>query len=90
MRRTWAVLVAVVQAVLAVVLVVVAVWCWSRGIEVADFPPYTADTTVQPVTFYSGPWLGGAIGCVVLAGLLVVDGLRRLWSAGALPGLVRG
>jgi len=32
---------------------------------------------VQPITYYSGPWVSAAVGCVVLAALLSLDTVRR-------------
>lgn len=69
--------VAVGELLVAVVLIVGAFWCWHQGLHTADFPPYTKGVEVQPITYYSPPWLSGAIGCVVLAGLLTVDAFRR-------------
>ncbi len=69
--------VAVGELLAAVLAVVAAFWCWHQGLHTSDFPPYTKGVAVQPITYYSGPWLSGAIGCVVLAGFLLLDVGRR-------------
>lgn len=65
------------EVLVAVVAVLAAFWCWHLGVRTSLFPPYTKGLNVQPVTYYSGPWIGGAVGAVVLAGLLAVDAARR-------------
>lgn len=65
------------EIVVAVLLVPAAFWCWHRGLRTADFPPYTKGVAVQPITYYSGPWVSAAVGCVVLAALLSLDTVRR-------------
>jgi len=68
---------AVGELLMGVLAVLAAFWCWHQGLHTSDYPPYTKGVDVQPITYYSGPWVSGAIGCVALAGLLVVDALRR-------------
>ncbi len=88
MRRVLAV--AVAEVALALVMVVAAFWCWHQGLQTADFPPYTKGIELQPLTYYSGPWIAGAVGCVMLAGLLAVDVVRRgcvpqVWAGSQAP-----
>ena len=68
---------AAAEVTVALVLVATALRCWHQGLRTADFPPYTKGIQVQPLTYYSGPWIAAAVGCVVLAGLLAVDVVRR-------------
>lgn len=67
----------VVELLLAALLVLAAFWCWHQGVRTADFPPYTKGVEVQAITYYSAPWISGAVGCVVVAGLLAVDAVRN-------------
>lgn len=78
--------VAVVEVVLALALVAGAFWCWHLGLRTSDFPPYTKDVAVQPITYYSPPWLAGAVGAVVVAALLTVDAVRRRRAEIRVPG----
>ncbi len=66
-----------VELLAAALLVAAAFWCWNSGLHTSDFPPYTKGVAVQPITYYSGPWITAAVGCATLAGLLLVDGGRR-------------
>ncbi len=65
----------VVRAVLALIgavaAVVGAVAMWQRSMHDSDFGPYLGKT-LTPVTRYSGPWIVGAAGLALVAGLLVV------------------
>jgi len=68
----------VVELLVAAALVAAAFWCWHQGVRTSNFLPYTKGVDVQAVTYYSAPWISGAVGCVVLAGLLAVDTVRRV------------
>ncbi len=78
--------VALLEVLLAVALLAGALWCWHRGVQTTLFPPYTRGAAAQPVTYYSAPWISGAVACVVVAGLLAVDTVRnyRLASGASL------
>lgn len=68
---------AVGEALVAVAAVILGCWCWNRGVRTSLFPPYTSSLGAQPATYYSGPWVAGAVAAVTLAGLLGVDIVRR-------------
>lgn len=65
------------MAVLAVVAVAVAVWCWTRGVQQSEFAPYADGAPPFTATHYSGPWIGCATAAVIVAGLAVLD----VWRA---------
>jgi hypothetical protein len=56
--------------VAAVVLGVVAVAAWRRGVRTSDFPTAAGPTPVAG-TLYSGPWVVLAVAAAGLAGLLL-------------------
>ncbi len=64
---------------LAVLLVLAAVWCWRQGIVRYEFPFDGAAPLVA--TRYFGNWLATAIGLVTVAAVLVLDALRQLLLA---------
>ena len=81
---------ALAEVTLALVLVGAAFWSWHLGLQTADFPPYSKGIELQPLTYYSGPWIAGAVGCATLAGLFGVDVVRRgrapeVWAGSQAP-----
>jgi len=68
---------ALLEVLLAVALLAGALWCWHRGVQTTLFPPYTRGAAAQLVTYYSAPWISGAVTCAVVAGLLAVDTVRN-------------
>lgn len=72
----------IVAAVGTVVLVVAAVLMFRHGVRGDHFPPYVNGTTSTMITRYSAPWIAGAAGVALLAGLaftsVAVDVFRRL------------
>lgn len=73
---------AVVAAVATVVLLVVAALLFAHGVRPDNFPSYVSGTTRTVITRYSAPWIGGAAGIALLAGLAftssAVDAFRRV------------
>ncbi|MET3808521.1 hypothetical protein ABIB25_005550 [Nakamurella sp. UYEF19] len=73
---------AVVAGVATVVLLVVAVLLFDHGVRPDNFPSYVSGTTRTVITRYSAPWIGGAAGVALLAGLSFtscsVDVFRRV------------
>ncbi|WP_229674350.1 hypothetical protein [Nakamurella endophytica] len=67
-----------VLAAVAVLLVVAAVLAYRHGVRDDTFPPYVAGTTGTTITRYSGPWIAGAGGALLVAGLLAVGAARDL------------
>ncbi|RRQ29600.1 hypothetical protein DK926_01625 [Rhodococcus sp. Eu-32] len=67
------------EAVGAVVAVIVAVVCWNVGVDVYRYAAVPDGAPAYTSTQYSGSWITIATVCVVVAGLLVVDAVRR-WS----------
>ena len=70
-------MIAGLEVLIAVALVIVAVWCWRSG-SVNVVMPKTDDHPELVSTLYFGNWLAGAIGLAVLAGLLLLNAMRQL------------
>lgn len=68
----------VAMLVAAAALLVAAVLSYRHGIATNLFPPYLADGGPTPINRYSAPWIAGAAGLVMLAGLLITHGSARL------------
>lgn len=71
------VVVGVIELLLAAACIAAAAVCWNVGVdtymfEAADGAPAYAGTR------YSGSWIALAAVAVVVAGLLIIDGARRL------------
>ena len=66
---------AVAELVVAAVAVWFAVWCWHRGIVPIVTPVSGQSPAVSSV--FVGSWMAGAIGLVLLAGLLLLDAIRQ-------------
>ncbi|GDY29459.1 hypothetical protein GTS_10920 [Gandjariella thermophila] len=65
------------DAVLAVLAVAAAVWCWRQGVVTIHYP--AADgLPAEDSTRYLGNWMTGAVALGTLAALLVVDAVRQL------------
>ncbi len=73
---------AVVAGLGAVALLVVAVLLFDHGVRPDNFPSFTTGARYTVITRYSGPWIGGAAGVALLAGLSFtsfgVDLFRRI------------
>jgi hypothetical protein len=72
----------VVAALGTVALVVAAVLLFRHGVRGDHFPPYVSGASSTVITRYSAPWIAGAAGAALLAGLsfssVAVDFFRRL------------
>lgn len=66
----------------AAVAFVGGVLMWRHSMRDSNFGPFFADPAMTPVTRYSAPWIVGAAGLMLVAGLLVVaalsDGYRAI------------
>ncbi|MFI8566605.1 hypothetical protein ACIGGF_08580 [Rhodococcus sp. NPDC078407] len=62
----------------ALLAVIGAVACWNAGVRTTDFPAVPDVSPAYSGTFYSGSWIALAALAVSVAGLLTVDGVRRL------------
>jgi hypothetical protein len=67
----------IVELGLAVLAIAAAVWCWNRGVRTSDFAPAMDGAPAFTGTHYSGTWIGAATALVIVAGLLVIDVVRR-------------
>ena len=69
-------------AVAAVVLAVAAVLVFRHGVRDDHFPPNVSGAGATVITRYSAPWIVGAAGAALLAGLaftsVAVDLFRRI------------
>lgn len=72
-------LIAAGEAVAVVLLVIVAVWCWNRGVVRLEYPFEGREPLIS--TRYHGNWLGSAVGAVTLAVVLVLDAVRQIMLA---------
>ncbi|QGK72458.1 hypothetical protein GIY23_20920 [Allosaccharopolyspora coralli] len=75
LNQPWRAGLAAVECVLAVALVLFAVWSWSAG-KVPIVLPGPEGTEV--VTRLLGSWLALSVAACVAAGLLVLDAIRQL------------
>ncbi|WP_315901292.1 hypothetical protein [Rhodococcus sp. BP22] len=70
--------IAVAEIVSAVMFVALAILCWNAGVTETLFAAAGNGGPEYVSTRYAGPWIAlGAVG-VVIAGLLLIDGVRRL------------
>ncbi|MCZ4522137.1 hypothetical protein O4220_26750 [Rhodococcus ruber] len=69
-----------VELVVALLAVIGAVVCWNMGVRTTEFPAVPDVSPAYQGTFYSGSWIALAALAVVVAGLLMVDGVRRVVS----------
>ncbi|MCJ0907004.1 hypothetical protein [Rhodococcus sp. ARC_M6] len=70
--KTW---VGVVGAVAALAL---AVMCWNAGRTTSTFAPLIEGAPPFEGTHYDGLWISGAGLSVLLAGLMMIDVIRRI------------
>lgn len=75
LHQPWRGWVALAEVVVAAAAVWFGVWCWGEGIaKIVTSVPGQAPLVSS--VFY-GNWMAGAVGLVLLAGLLVLDALRQ-------------
>ncbi len=72
--------VAIGELLLATAAVIVAVLCWHRGIATMITPLGNGRPPLVSTMFH-GSWQSGAIGLVLVAGLLLLDALRQVLLA---------
>jgi hypothetical protein len=70
---------------IGVVALGVAVPVYQRGVSAGTFPPWVPGTSDYVVNRYSGPWIMGAFGLVVLAVIAFAVAYSRLRRPPALP-----
>ena len=63
----------IVAGAATVLLVVVAVLLFDHGVRDDTFPPYLSGAKSTTIVRYSAPWIAGAAGCALLAGLAFVS-----------------
>ena len=73
------------ELALALLAVIGAVACWNAGVRTTEFPAVPDVSPAYSGTFYSGSWIALAALAAVVAGLLMIDGVRRVVSRGAPP-----
>lgn len=69
---------AIAEIVSAVIVVALAVWCWNAGVTETLVAAAGNGGPEYVSTRYAGPWIALSAVSVVVAGLLLIDGLRRL------------
>ncbi|OZC90838.1 hypothetical protein CH254_08040 [Rhodococcus sp. 06-412-2C] len=67
-----------VELVVALLAGIGAVACWNMGVRTTEFPAVPDVSPAYRGTFYSGSWIALAAFAVIVAGLLIVDGVRRV------------
>ncbi len=75
LNQPWRAGIAGVECVLAVALVLFAVWSWSAGQVPIALP---GPDGVEVVTRFIGSWLALSVAACVAASLLVLDAIRQL------------
>ncbi|WP_394615178.1 hypothetical protein JNUCC0626_35990 [Lentzea sp. JNUCC 0626] len=75
--RRW--LIAAGEIVVVVLLVVLAIWCWNRGVVRLEYPIEGRDPLIS--TRYHGNWLGTSIASATLAVVLALDAVRQIMLA---------
>jgi hypothetical protein len=68
-------IVAVVELVVAGLLVWLAMWLWREGVDTIGVVRARPELTVDR---YQGNWIGGAVAVGAVASILVLDALRQL------------
>lgn len=68
------------EAVGAIIAIVVAVVCWNAGVQVHRFAAVPGGAPEFSSTKYSGSSIAAATVCVAVAAVLVIDAVRRLVS----------
>jgi hypothetical protein len=71
------VLLALSELVLAVLAVLLAAWCWGRGIVVIDLAAPDGTPALRS-TRYLGSWMSTAVALGTVTGLLLLDASRQL------------
>lgn len=74
MRRTIA---SAVEIVVAIAAIVAAVWSWHHGLRTSTFAAEVHGAPDTTGTLYQGPWIALAFVLVAIAGVLVIDAVRR-------------
>ncbi|MGI5504289.1 hypothetical protein [Lentzea sp. CA-135723] len=72
-------LIAAGEIVAVVLLVILAIWCWNRGVVRLEYPIDGRDPLIS--TRYHGNWLGTSIAAATLAVVLVLDAVRQIMLA---------
>ncbi|KQU61128.1 hypothetical protein ASG84_00870 [Rhodococcus sp. Leaf278] len=67
-----------VELVVALLAAIGAVACWNVGVRTTEFPAVPDVSPAYQGTFYSGSWIALGALAVIVAGLLFVDGVRRV------------
>jgi hypothetical protein len=76
LNQPWRGFVALGEAIVAVVAVVVAIQLWNRGVTTMVTPLGAGQPALKSTIFYAN-WMAAAIGLVTIAAFLVLDGLRQ-------------
>lgn len=71
-------LVAAAEVAAAAGLAVVAVWAWHRASITVVLPEYENPAVPRTVSRMSGPWVAAAFAAATVAGMLVLDAVRRM------------
>ena len=71
---------AFVELLIAVLVSVAAVWCWTKGVTTTQLAATPGGDPAFASTYYSGVWLTGAFVTAGVGAVLFVDGARRLWA----------
>ncbi|CCQ15150.1 Benzenediol:oxygen oxidoreductase 13 [Rhodococcus sp. AW25M09] len=66
------------ETAVALLAVIGAVACWNAGVRTTEFPAVPDVSPAYSGTFYSGSWVALGALAVIVAGLLLVDGVRRV------------
>lgn len=69
---------AIAEIVFAVIFVVLAILCWNAGVTETVFAAADNGGPEYVSTRYAGPWIALGAVSVIVAGLLSIDGVRRL------------
>lgn len=75
-NQPWRALIAALEVVVAVLLVVAAVWSWNHAIIAIELPQLPPSESA--VTRMMGDWIALAVVAVTVAGLLVLDAIRQI------------
>jgi hypothetical protein len=76
LNQPWRGLVALGEAIIAVVAVVVAVQLWGRGVTTMVTPLGAGQPPLTSTIFYAN-WMAASIGLVTVAAFLTLDALRQ-------------
>ena len=70
-------LVAAGEVVLAVGLIVIAVWIWGHATTAVPLPPSDNPAVPPSATSTDGRWMAAAVGLALVSGLLLLDAIRQ-------------